>query len=160
MSAGRSNVALADETARVIAAILMRYETYGRYIKYPGDWGERAFRGWLVYELFHAVLGWPIPSIVFGEQFDVLFVNERIMPVIYLETKKPHRGLADEDDFIKRTPSFPTIQYALLTDGHEWLRRDIIKGGRVEIKPESKTADWDQFLRPIKASDYWYEVKV
>lgn len=160
MSAGRPKVTLADETVRVITAILTRYETYGRYIKYPGDWGERAFRGWLVYEFFHAILGWPIPSIVFGEQFDVLFVNERLIPVIYLETKKPHRDLADEDYFIKRTPSFPTIQYALLTDGHEWLRRDIITGGRVEIKLASKTADWDQFLRPLKASDYWYEVKV
>ena len=44
-SAGRSKVVLADETARVIAAILMRYDTYGRYIKYPGDWGERAVEG-------------------------------------------------------------------------------------------------------------------
>lgn len=159
MSTSTSNVTLGDEAVRVIAAILERYETYGRYIKYPGDWGERAFRGWLVYEVFHTILGWPIPSIVFGEQFDVLFVNERLIPVLYLETKKPHRDLADEDDFINRTPSFPTIQYALLTDGHQWLRRDIVTGGRVEVKLASGKAGWDEFLRPLKSSNYWYEVK-
>jgi hypothetical protein len=59
-----------------VREVLKRYENYGKYLRFPYEWGERAFRGWLVYEVFHGVLGWPIKYIVFGELFDVLFPVE------------------------------------------------------------------------------------
>ena len=81
----------AKSLRKSLITILERYKKYEKYLQYPGDWGERAFRGWLVYEIFHDQLQWPIPNIVFGERFDVLFVDGAVKPVIYLETKKPGR---------------------------------------------------------------------
>jgi len=139
---------------------LGRFDRYGRYLHYPGDWGERAFRIWLVYELFHDELGWPVSQIVCGEAFDVLFVDDRLRPVLYLETKRPHRDLADEADFLRRIPSFQTIKCAVLTDGYEWLCYDVTTKERRRVGVSSKLVEWEQFLLPLQASWHLYEVKV
>jgi len=149
-----------NQIVDAIRGILVRFEKYGKYLKYPGDWGERAFRGWLVYEIFHQKLRWPIPNIVFGEQFDVLFLNERLMPVVYLETKKPTRDLAGEADFLGRVPCFPTILYAVLTDGYDWLRFDVTTKQRKQISLSSRQSEWEEFLRPLQALRHLYVVRV
>lgn len=143
---------------QVIETILTRYDKYQRFLNFPGDWGERAFRGWLVYDLFHSELGWPIPNIVFGEVFDVLFVNDRVMPVVYLETKKPRRGLADKEAFIERIHGFQTIVYAILTDGYDWLRYQTIDQAEIHIRFTDDDKEWTQFLQPLHAKIHLYEV--
>lgn len=78
-----------NRLTQAIKGVMRRYEQYTKYLDYPREWGERAFRGWLVFEVFHTCLKWPIKNIVFGEMYDVLFVNDDIQPMIYVETKKP-----------------------------------------------------------------------
>jgi hypothetical protein len=92
-------VEIGQKVLNKITELLARYERYSGYLSFPYEWGERALRGWLVYELFHEILEWPSKNIVLGEQFDVLFIDENIKPKLYLETKKPKRGLVDIDPF-------------------------------------------------------------
>lgn len=113
---------LGERLFNKIDEILNRYNDYSNFLKFPYEWGERAFRGWIVYEIFHEILSWPIKNIVFGEQFDVLLVDEHIMPRIYLETKKPGRGLAELDDFKARARFYGTLRYAVITDGYIWAK--------------------------------------
>ena len=51
---------LTDSFLSTVKEIMLRYEYYEKYLNYPGDYGERAFRGWLVFDLFHKKLEWPI----------------------------------------------------------------------------------------------------
>lgn len=146
------------ELSKAIRTVMERYKQYTGYLKYPGEWGERAFRGWIVFELFHIHLRWPVKNIVFGERYDVLFVNDDVKPIIYLETKKPGRGLAEYDDFIDRISSYQTIRYAVLANGYEWLRYDVTKTTQKIIKLEEKDSKWEQFLKPLKAKNYLYGV--
>lgn len=140
-----------------LITILERYKKYENYLHYPGEWGERAFRGWLVYELFHANLQWPISNIVFGEMFDVLFVDGAVKPVIYLETKKPGRGLADLQAFIQRSGKYETLVWIILTDGYKWLRIDNTTNKEQAFSSlERDLAYWQDFFRVFKATDYIY----
>ena len=141
-----------------IESLMKRYEQYTHYLNYPGEWGERAFRGWLVFDLFHRDLRWPIENIVFGERYDVLLVNNEIKPMIYLETKKPGRGLADYKDFRNRVSGYQTIQYAVLANGYKWLKEDITNKTQEFISLEDPTDKWDQFVKPLKAKNYLYGV--
>ena len=141
-----------------IQAVMKRYEQYTRYLNYPGEWGERAFRGWIVYELFHIRFRWPIKNIVFGERYDVLFVDDNIKPMIYLETKKPGRGLADFDDFRDRISAYQTMQHAVLANGYEWLRIDVAKDTQEVITLEDSDSKWNEFAKPLKAKNYLYGV--
>lgn len=141
-----------------LQTILKRYEQYTRYLNYPGDWGERAFRGWVVYEIFHVCLGWPLKNIVFGERFDVLFVDNDIRPVVYLETKKPQRGLADSEDFEARIPLYQTIKQAVLANGYEWLRIDVVTNSREMLKLPASNLKWNEFSRLLMAKNYIYGV--
>jgi len=142
-----------------LIAILERYRKYEDYLQYPGEWGERAFRGWLVFEIFHDHLQWPIPNIVFGERFDVLFVNGAVKPIIYLETKKPERGLADLDAFRRRIGTYETLVWAVLTDGYKWMRVDCIKNEDQNFSSlEPELVRWKDFFRAFEATDYIYGV--
>ena len=142
-----------------LTTILERYRKYEKYLQYPGEWGERAFRGWLVFEIFHEYLQWPIPNIVFGEKFDVLFVNGAVKPVIYLETKKPERGLADLDAFRERIGKYETLVWAVLTDGYKWVRVDCVRSEEQNFSSlETELARWKDFFRAFKATDYIYGV--
>jgi len=143
-----------------LTTILARYERYEKYLKYPGEWGERTFRAWLVFEVFHDYLRWPIPNIIFGEIFDTLFVNDAVRPVIYLETKKPKRGLADMDAFRKHIEKYETLEWAILTDGYEWLTVDCVRNNeRSFFLSGSKSSEVEGFFRAFKASNYLYSVK-
>lgn len=141
-----------------IQRIMERYGKYARYLNYPGEWGERAFRGWIVYEIFHVCLGWPLENIVFGERYDVLFVDKDIKPIVYLETKKPGRGLADIEDFENRIPLYQTIGHAVLANGYEWLRIDVVTGIRESIKLADSNQKWNEFTKQLMAKKYVYGV--
>ena len=151
-------MSIADNVSGVIRIVMKRYEHYTRYLNYPGEWGERAFRGWIVFELFHVKFRWPAKNIVFGEKYDVLFVNDNIKPMIYLETKKPGRGLADFDDFKDRIPAYQTIEHAVLTDGYKWLRWDTATGSQEVIRLEDSESKWNDFVKPLRAKNYVYGV--
>jgi len=155
---GVSSKKLTEELLKTLKILLARYDEYSRYLDYPGDWGERAFRGWAVFEIFHSCLGWPIKNIVFGEKYDILMVDDNIKPVVYLETKKPLRGLADLEDFEKRISSYQTLAYAILTDGYEWLKLDIVKKAKSKIKLEDNFSKWVTFVKPLIASNFLYGV--
>lgn len=144
--------------SETIQRIMKRYAMYSRYLNYPGEWGERAFRGWIVYEIFHAHLGWPLENIVFGERYDVLFVDNNVKPMVYLETKKPGRGLADLEDFEERIPLYQTIKHAVLANGYEWLRIDVVAGTRESIKLADADIKWNGFTRHLMAKNYIYGV--
>lgn len=116
----------AKKLIRTIAQILERYERYKRHLHYLIDWGERALSGWIVREVFQDVLGWSSAITVCGEQFDVLFVNGHLLPVIYLETKKPEVALTKmhRRHTLRRAKNYPTLRYVVLTNGLVWERWD------------------------------------
>jgi len=147
------------EFTEILKNIMKRYDQFSRYLNYPGEWGERAFRGWVVFEILHDFLGWSGENIVFGEKYDVLMVDDDVKPVIYLETKKPGRGLADIEDFRGRLSNYPTLEYAILANGYEWLRLDMIKNKELKISLNDEPTKWRAFLKPLHASNYLYGVK-
>jgi len=142
---------------KVLKMVLDRYNRYERFLNYPGDWGERAFRGWIVFDLFHKYLGWPIQNIVFGERFDVLLINDDLKPVINIETKKPEKGLADYEDFKERLPIYKTLYYATLTDGYEWLSLDCADKSESIYNPKMSEKDFEKFLLPFWSKKYLYD---
>jgi hypothetical protein len=145
---------------RSLTAILTRYRDYERYLKYPGEWGERTFRAWLVFEIFHDYLRWPIPNIVFGEVFDTLFVNDTVKPIIYLETKKPQRGLVDLEAFQRHISKYQTLEWAILTDGYEWFRIDCVRKKEQTISLlKSGSSQLEDFFRALAATNYLYGVQ-
>jgi hypothetical protein len=144
------------QVAATVRRIMKRYERYTRYLNYPGEWGERAFRGWVVYEVFSTLLGWPLENIVFGERYDVLFVDNEVKPVVYLETKKPGRGLADCEEFKARIPLYQTIKHAALANGYEWLRIDIATRTEETIKLDDSDSKWKKFVKHLLAKNYLY----
>jgi hypothetical protein len=145
-----------------IREVLKRYEDYGKYLRFPYEWGERAFRGWLVYEVFHEVLGWPIKYIVFGELFDVLLVDEYVRPKIYLETKRPGRGLVELDEFKARVQHYGTLRYAVITDGFTWSRFEVI-GEKLGVQETVGINKADltlmgRFFMQLHAKNFLYKV--
>jgi len=141
---------------KVLTMVLDRYTRYEQFLNYPGDWGERAFRGWLVFELFHEYLRWPIKNIVFGERFDVLLINDDLKPVINIETKKPEKGLADYEDFKKRLPVYQTLYYAISTDGYAWLSYACADHSESIHDLKKSEDDFEKFLLPFWSKKYLY----
>jgi hypothetical protein len=153
---------LGQRVLNKIREVLRTYEKYSKYLKFPYEWGERAFRGWLAFEVFHEVLGWPTKNIVFGEQFDVLLVDEYVRPKIYLETKKPGRGLVELDEFKARVRFYGTLRYAIITDGFNWLRFEVLgeKLGTQNIVSIDETSPSliGKFFMSLHAKNFLYEV--
>lgn len=148
----------------VLERILERHDRYSTRLNAPGDWGERAFRGWLAIELFHQILAWEPSQIVFGEQFDLLLVDANLHPVVNIETKSPtHKPSArDATDFKKRLGVYATLRYACLTNGWTWTRlqlaaprgRQTIQGScGLDIRRSSQ-AQIQKFFQPLWARDY------
>jgi SAM-dependent methyltransferase len=128
---------LGAEILDALSKILKRCEESGLRLGYPGEGGERAFRGWLVSDLLSAVLGWPVERIVVGERFDVLLQDADGFPVATIETKEPyHRASKKErEDFERRLSGFGTLRHAYFTNGNEWERLDIFSPtGVLEIQ--------------------------
>jgi len=125
----RGGIVSSESIRNTIRQLLERYREYGGLIRYPGDWGERAFKFWLVKELFMDVLGWDSKYVVFGEKYDVLFLDDYIRPKLYLETKKP--GIRITKNHVKeameRSREFYSIGYVIVTNGTTWVLHDCIK---------------------------------
>lgn len=145
-----------ESAYEIIENIIQRYERYSRFLSYPGDWGERAFRGWLVFDLFHTYLGWPIKNIVFGETYDVLLVDDEVKPIINIETKKPKKGLADYTDFVNRLKHYQTLYYAILTDGYDWLCHDCRDGPEITFTFRQGDEKFKTFIKPFWSKRYLY----
>lgn len=104
---------------------------------YPGEGGERAFRGWLVTDLLAGVLRWPAAKIVVGERFDILLQDAEGFPVHTIETKTPHHQATTKErqEFEARLSGFGTLRTAYFTNGSEWERLDIFSPtGTLEIR--------------------------
>jgi hypothetical protein len=146
-----------ESMKETLNTVLDRYKRYEKYLKYPGEWGERTFRAWLVFEIFHKRLKWPISKIVFGEVFDVLFVNETVKPVIYLETKKPERGPADSEAFQRHISKYETLEWAILTDGYDWVKMDCLRKKKQSLSLRGTNAsELEEFLSSFSATNYLY----
>jgi hypothetical protein len=140
-----------------IEGILGRYKQYENYLKYPGEWGERAFRAWLAFDLFHEYLKWPVIRVVFGETFDVLFVNDSVKPIIYLETKKPGRGAVERDAFERHIKVYNTLEWAIITDGYQWVKIDCFRHIEQQMSIDNATTkEVEDFLTAFRATKYLY----
>lgn len=148
------------KTVSVSKRIMERYDLYTGHLKFPGDWGERVIRAWLVFEVFGGQLGWPIESIIFGERFDVLFVDKYVNPRIYLETKAPgelrHKRnlMRYEAKASKLAERFSSIEQVVISDVETWVRIDKLRKERLSAKLDDSSADWVGLLEKLQASRY------
>ncbi len=111
-----------DVLLRAIHTILDRCADFETKNQFPGEGGERRFRGWLTSDILTDLLGWPIPAIVQGERFDILLQDEHAAPLITIETKTPfHKpSKSERDSFVQRLSAFPTLRLGVLTSGDRW----------------------------------------
>lgn len=128
-------------------AILKRCKEAGVRLDFPGEGGERSFRGWLVTDLITEVLGWPAGKVVVGERFDILLQDADGFPVVTIETKSPYHKASKKERkvFEERLSAYGTLRTAYFTNGAEWVRLDIFApGGDLEIR--------DRFTLQLKAA--------
>ena len=133
----RDDDSLGGAITTALSSILKRCEEAGIRLAYPGEGGERAFRGWLVSDLLVAVLGWPAERIVVGERFDLLLQDSDGFPIATIETKTPYHKASKKEraDFEQRLSGFGTLRYAFFTNGSQWQRLDIFSPtGALEIQ--------------------------
>jgi len=83
------------ELIGTLRAILDRYDRYSRYLNFPGEWGERVFRGWVAFEIVHTHLRWPTANIIFGG----LKPSNSMSPL-------PHAPSFARDSAVMRNPAF------------------------------------------------------
>jgi hypothetical protein len=124
-----------------IASILQRCREVGERVGYPGEGGERRFRGWLNSDLLQQTLNWPSKSVVVGEIFDLLLLNDDQHPLATIETKTPYHKASkkEQKDFRDRLSGFPTLRTGYFTNGPEWDRVDIlVSGGQLTILERSR----------------------
>ena len=120
-----------------LRGILERCEQASERLDFPGEGGERPFRGWLVSDLLIALLGWPSGKVVVGERFDVLLQDADNFPVVTIETKTPYHVTSKKEhsDFEARLAGYGTLHTAYLTNGVEWERLDISSpSGALEVR--------------------------
>ncbi len=124
-----------------IKTLLRRYDQYTGRLNVPGDWGERAFRGWLAMDLLCDALGWPSAHVVFGERFDILLLDQSLYPVVNIETKKPRHEASSKEktSFEDRLKYYGTLRWACLTNGTAWLRLSLLSPSGTQIIQERKT---------------------
>jgi hypothetical protein len=125
----------------VLNQILQRCDKYTGRLNIPGEWGERAFRGWIILDFLFTELGWPSTHIILGERFDILLLNESLHPVVNIETKKPRTRIRQKEkkDFQNRLAMYPTLEWAFLTNGIYWDRFKLLApGGNQKILEETE----------------------
>jgi len=152
------NNVIPRDVRNAVRQLSTRYRRYEELIKYPGDWGERAFRFWLIKELFMDVLGWRTEYIVFGERYDVLLLDECIRPKIYVETKKPGIQIIGRhvEEALRRAEDFYSIDYVIVTNGITWILYDRVKNTKFKIDNIEKTGNERVigFFSKIHAKNY------
>jgi hypothetical protein len=123
-----------------LSAVLDRYETFNRLGALAGEGGERAFRGWLLGGFLQPTLGWDWRKVVLGESLDVLALDWRDHPVVYIETKTPDSPLKLQHraEMIGRAPKWGSLRHLFLTNGRAWERFDIEGPTAIDIsKPDA-----------------------
>lgn len=156
---------LGDSILSVLAEILKRCKAASERLGYPGEGGERQFRGWLVSDLLATVLGWPTASIPVGERFDLILQDADGFPVATIETKTPYKKITTKErkDFEDRLSAYGTLRTAFITNGVEWERLEIaVPGGTLEIRSREKLnvsaateEEAEAFFSPITADRFF-----
>ena len=154
--------AVLPEAVDQLRKLLQRYDDLRGRLGFPGDFGERAFRGWLVLDVLQPCFGWPSERIVFGEIYDLLLLTRVRQPAVTIETKIPrHRpSTADIADFEGRLHHYGTLQYAFFTDGYLWRRLELAApDGRQIVLAEDEASLEDAtkltaLLQPLFAERY------
>lgn len=149
---------------KTLREILERCEKAGARLAYPGEGGERRFRGWLVSDLLAKTLGWHTDNIIVGERFDILLRDAEGFPVVTIETKTPfHKASAKERmDFEERLAGFGTLRTAYFTNGAEWEQLEILAPTGVQeiqarsiLRIEDATdEETEAFFAPLAAARY------
>lgn len=142
--------------------VLARYDELRARLGFPGDFGERAFRGWLVMDVLQTCFGWPPERVVFGEIYDLLLLSRTMQPVVTIETKIPrHRPTAaDVAAFNGRLHHYSTLQWAYFTDGYAWHRLQLAAPDGLQIvlnEDRARLDEPDRFedvVRPLQAERY------
>jgi hypothetical protein len=160
------NVNLGKVITDALSTILRRCEEAGIRLAYPGEGGERAFRGWLASDLLAIALGWPTEKIVVGERFDLLLQDADGFPIATIETKTPyHRASKKErQDFEDRLSGFGTLRHAYFTNGNQWDRLDIFSPtGVLEVQSrfsfdlnQSAPEEAEAFFAPLTGYRYFH----
>lgn len=148
----------------VVGEILTRYNDYSGRFSVPGEWGERAFRGWLVLDLFSSYYGWPSTHILHGERLDVLLLDRAIHPVVTIETKKPGYEAKETEwkQFEDRLAFYGTLRWAFLTNGRSWTRFQIsspqgnvtVIGRKTIDVIQASSSEVEEFLEICHSSHY------
>ena len=150
---------------KALSIILKRCEEAGIRLAYPGEGGERAFRGWLVSDFLVQLLGWPPERVVLGERFDILLQDADGFPIATIETKTPYHKATrkDREDFEARLSGFGTLRHAYFTNGDEWERLDIFSPtGALEIRDrfyfnleKGVAEEAEAFFTPLESHRYF-----
>lgn len=117
---------MTESTVEALAAVMERHQAFQRHGALRGEGGERAFRGWLVGAVLYDALHWPWHRVVFGESMDLLLLDWRDFPVVYVETKSPSDNLrpAHRAEMAGRLHRWGSLLHLFLTNGREWERFD------------------------------------
>lgn len=148
------------EGLAALPEVLGRYESFNRLGALAGEGGERAFRGWLMGGFLQPHLGWPWDRIVLGESLDVLTLNWRDFPVIYIETKTPDENLktAHRREIERRLHRWGSLRHVFLTNGHRWERFDHVAVPLAEpdatYSLERGERGFADFFAPLQARRY------
>ena len=141
---------LVEAFRSALRQVLRRCRRAEREIQVPGESGTWTFRGWFAMECLQEALGWPAPTMVFGDQFDLLLLGARRLPVVFIETKRPEKPSTPQEytQFEDRLRWFPTLTAAYYTNGVAWHRVDLSQpAGRLQ-RIESRLALADLFAAP------------
>jgi len=162
---GEREIIQGEAILESLKAILRRSDEAQARLGFPGEGGERPFRGWLVTELLMTVLWWPKDKIVVGERFDILLQDADGFPIVTIETKTPYHQASkkEREDFEQRLAGYGTLRTAYFTNGAEWERLDIFSPtGVLEIrerfglKVESATPEeTEAFFAPLAADRHF-----
>ena len=146
-----------DPWFTALSVVLERYDSFNKLGALWGEGGERAFRGWLVSGFLEEALGWPWRNVVLGESFDVLTLDWRDHPVVYVETKTPdspvrteHRGEA-----LGRISRWGSLHHVFLSNGRHW-ERFAVSSGELEAlyRFEDGPDPCQEFFGPLDARRY------
>jgi len=137
----KNDQSLGSKILASIRNVLQLCEDVGEKVGYPGEGGERRFRGWLNSDLLQQTLHWPSKNVVVGEIFDLLLLDDDQHALATIETKTPYHKASkkEREDFQERLSGFPTLRTAYFTNGPEWHRLDIVvTGGQLSILERSR----------------------
>lgn len=150
-----------------LVSIIERIPKYQKLLRYPREGTERMLRGWIAMEVLLCCLGWNPQNIVFGETFDLLLVDDRTRPVLYIETKSlgqkidPDEIPSEMQKILKRTGRRPTLKRMIVTNGIKWIMFDLsgLPKASLELQDIRKAKPNQASLLEKSLSPYYYTVR-